>query len=127
MQFFSGTLFPLLVTVIFQKITNRCSPCCKKFILQILLYYGNIYLIKWAINIPLIIKHHKATRHISGRSQTKNIAVYGENDPSFSLINFFEEEFSNMKYKTILGDFFRNERQFHLACRYFVRINRTTC
>ena len=42
-------------------------------------------------------------------------------------LNFFEEKFSNMKYKTILGDFFRNERQFHLACRYFVRINKTTC
>ncbi len=53
------------------------------------------------INMPLMINPHKIRRYISSIPQTKIIAVYGENDPSFSFIPFFEGKFNNLKFKTI--------------------------
>ncbi len=55
------------------------------------------------VNMPLMINPHKTRRFISSIPQTKIIAVYGENDPSFSFIPFFEGKFCNLKFKTIRG------------------------
>jgi len=55
------------------------------------------------VNMPLMINLHKTKKWLAAIPQTEVIGVYGENDPSYPYIPFFESRAENLRVIRVPG------------------------